>query len=125
MTLTNADGTQSHPPPHTPNPSLTQHELRLIRSLQSTAMLTLWNAFTSRAFGNEPTLPHNDIIQSMLGRLLYLRSIDIQIDPLTPWAPQIEYKHSLIYQRIDISPLPPNKSVLWAFILFFCMYVDR
>ena len=81
-----ADGTQSQPPPHTPNPSLTQHELRLTRSLQSAALLTLWNAFTSRAFGNEPTLLHNDIIQSMLGRLLYLRSIDLQIDPLTPWA---------------------------------------
>src|SRR5581483_4692033 len=80
-----ADGTQSQPPLQIPNPSTTQHQLRLIRSLQSAAITTLWNAFTSRAFGHNPTPSHSDITNLLLGRLLFLRSLDLHIDPRTPW----------------------------------------
>jgi len=80
-----ADGTQSQPPLQIPNPSTTQHQLWLIRSLQSAAITTLWNAFTSRAFGHNPTPSHSDITNLLLGRLLFLRSLDLHIDPLTPW----------------------------------------
>src|SRR5581483_8974510 len=79
------DGTHAQPPPHTPNPTLTPHQARLLRSLQSTAILTLWNAFTTRAFGHNPTPSHDDILNQLLGRILFLRSLDLQIDPLTPW----------------------------------------
>ena len=81
------DSTQSLPPPHIQTPSLPQQQLRLLRSLQSAAILTLWNAFTTRAFGRNPTPSHTDITNQLLGRLLFLRSIDIQLDPLTPWVP--------------------------------------
>ena len=79
-------GTHSQPPPSIPHPSITQQQLQLLRSLQSAAILTLWNAYTTRAFGHKPTPPHTDIIHQFLGRLLFLRSIDKQIDPLTPWV---------------------------------------
>ena len=81
-----ADGTQSQPPPFIPHPDTTQPQLRLLRSLQSAAILTLWNAFTTRAFGHKPTPTHTDIIYQLLGHLLFLRSIDKKIDPLTPWT---------------------------------------
>src|SRR6185503_2311367 len=69
-----------------PKPTLTPQQSRLLRSLQSAAILTLWNAFTTRAFGEKPTPTHDEILNQLLGRLLFLRSIDIQLDPLTPWA---------------------------------------
>jgi exonuclease III len=80
-----AAGTHTQPPPCIPNPALTPQQSRLLRSLQSTALLTLWNAFTTRAFGHNPTPSHDDILNQLLGRILFLRSIDIHIDPLTPW----------------------------------------
>ena len=80
-----AEGTHTQPPLVIPNPTLTPQQTRLIHSLQSTAILTLWSAFTARAFGHEPTPSHDDIINQLLGRILFLRTLDLQIDPLTPW----------------------------------------
>ena len=79
------EGTHSLPPPQIPNSSLSECQLRLIRSIQSAVLTTLWNAFTSRAFGHDPTPTHHDIVDRLLGRLLYLRTLDIHLDPLTPW----------------------------------------
>src|SRR6185312_3748490 len=78
--------THSLPPPYTPDPSLTPQQLRLFRSLQSAAMLTIWNAFTSRAFGHNPTLSISHILDQFLGRLLFLCTLDLQIDPHIPWT---------------------------------------
>src|SRR6185312_14482664 len=77
--------THSQPPPHTPDPSLTPQQLHLLRSLQSAAILTMWNAFTSRAFGHNPTLSISHILNQLLGRLLFLHMLDLHIDSLTPW----------------------------------------
>src|SRR6185312_15993886 len=78
--------THSLPPPHTPDPSLTPQQLCLLHSLQSAAILTIWNAFTSRAFGHNPTLSISHILDQFLGCLLFLRTLDLQIDPHIPWT---------------------------------------
>src|SRR6185312_7637424 len=66
--------------------SLTPQQLHLFRSLQSAAMLTIWNAFTSRAFGHNPTLSISHILDQFLGHLLFLHTLDLQIDPHIPWT---------------------------------------
>src|SRR6185312_1307179 len=107
--------------PQIPNPSITQHQLQLLRSLQSAAITTLWNAFTSRAFGHNPTPSHVDITSLLLGRLLYLCSIDIHIDPLTPWISPNKIQSFINTSRNRYIPPSPNTATIWAFILFLYM----
>ena len=103
------EGTHSLPPPYIPNPSLSEHQLRLLRSIQSAAILTLWSAFTTRAFGHNPTPTHTDIMDQLLGRLLYLRTIDLHINPLTPWvSPKKTLSVITVAKNRFVPPSPSN-----------------
>ena len=79
-------GAHSQPPPNLPSPSLSPQQHRLLRSTQSAAISILWNAFSSRAFGRNPTPSPTEITNQLIGRLLSLRALDLQIDPTTPWV---------------------------------------
>jgi len=93
-------GANSQPPPYTPHPDFSPQQLRLLRSIQSATITSLWNSFTTRAFGHNPTPSHTDIINTFLSRLLMLRSLDLQIDPGTPWI-SIQKIYSLTNSTID------------------------
>ena len=101
------EGTHSLPPPQIPNSSLSECQLRLIRSIQSAVLTTLWNAFTSRAFGHDPTPTHHDIVDQLLGRLLYLRTLDIHLDPLTPWIKPTKILSLIMIAKNRYTPPSP------------------
>jgi len=101
-----SSGTHSQPPPSIPDPSLSPSQHRLLCSTQSAALTTLWNAFTSRAFGRNPTPNIHEIAKQLLERLLSLRSLDLLIDPTTPWVPPNRIQHIITIAINRHTPTP-------------------